>query len=59
MKASSRKIGMNYLPVIIHLNNRKETLYGEPLVNPQTARKYAQTEINTRSTHNEHTLRAV
>lgn len=48
MKATYIKAGFNYLPAIKHEDGRRETLYGEPLVNIQTARKYAALEIASR-----------
>lgn len=49
MQATCRKSGPNFLPVIVHDNGRRETLYGPPLSSECIARKYAQLEINLRA----------
>jgi hypothetical protein len=46
MIASYRKSGMNYQPVIIHADGRKETLYGDPLATKEAALKYARLLIH-------------
>lgn len=40
--------GMNFLPVIVHTNGTREVLYGDPLANRVTARRYASIEIHKR-----------
>jgi len=49
MKASYKKSGDNYLPVIIHTTGERETRHGDQLVTIATAKKYAQIEINRRN----------
>ena len=47
MKATYKKAGFNYLPAIKYSHNGEvKVLYGEPLVNVKTAKKFAQIEIN-------------
>ena len=48
MKPSYCKAGLNYLPVITHDNGKREQLFGSPLVNIGTAKKYAAMEILNR-----------
>lgn len=48
MKATYIKSEFNYLPVIKHVDGRKEILYGSPLVTIKRAREYARFEIYTR-----------
>lgn len=45
MKPSYCKSGMNYLPVIIHEDGNRETLFGPPCANIPVAKKYAACEI--------------
>jgi len=49
MKASYKKTGYNYLPAILHYTGKKEILYGNSLASRETAKKYAQIEINSRN----------
>ena len=48
MKATYIKSEFNYLPVIKHVDGRKEILYGSPLVTIKRAREYARFEIYTK-----------
>jgi len=48
MAPSYRKSGIDFLPVILHSTGKKEVLYGDKLATIQTAKKYAQIEINRR-----------
>jgi len=48
MKASYKKSLDNYLPVIVHADGRRETLYGAPLVTIKRAKEYARFEIYNR-----------
>jgi len=48
MKDSYVKSGFNYLPVIKHVDGRKEILYGQPLASIRRAKEYARFEIYNR-----------
>jgi hypothetical protein len=48
MKPTYTKSGVNYLPVIVHNDGRREILYGPPLANGITATKYAALTIHER-----------
>lgn len=48
MKATYRKAGFNYLPAIKHNNGATEVIYGNPVCNITTAKKYAELEIHNR-----------
>ena len=49
MQATYKTHGMGYLPVIRHSSGHREPLYGDALATPNTAKKYAQIEINRRN----------
>ena len=48
MTPSYCKHGDNYLPVIKHEGGRKEVIWGDPLVNIKTAKKFAALHIHDR-----------
>lgn len=48
MTATYVKSGFNYLPVIKHIDGRKEILYGQPIASIKRAKEYAQFEIYIR-----------
>ena len=49
MTATYKKCGDNYLPVIKHIDGRREVLYGHPLVTVRRAKEYALFEIYNRN----------
>lgn len=50
MRASYSIVNDNYMPCIVHLDGRRETIAGPPLAMRRSAIKYAQIEINRRNT---------
>lgn len=48
MTATYVKLGFNYLPVIKHIDGRKEILHGQPIATIKRAKEYARFEIYTR-----------
>jgi hypothetical protein len=49
MKASYKKSGDNFLPVIKHTDGRREVLYGAPLATIKRAKEYARFEMYNRN----------
>ena len=48
MTATYVKSGFNYLPVIKHVDGRKEILYGQPISSIKRAKECARFEIYSR-----------
>jgi len=48
MRATYTKSGDNFFPVIVYDDGRRETIWGDPLVNRKTAVKFADLEIRDR-----------
>lgn len=47
-RATWAKAGGNFLPALVHVNGRREVLYGPPLATRRTALKYALLELRGR-----------